>query len=162
MHPFHLLILQTYNRGSLLAVIVMSAIVLMIHYRLSIKKTLLAFAIILGITSFLIDYNSLLSILFEKMDFWDAITWYAEAHEGGILSLESMSRRSEAQIRAIDVFLNYPIFGVGPGLALDFMNSSSMASFLGEEGHTVAHNPHNLYISVLTEYGLFGIGFVSR
>lgn len=157
---FILLILLTYNRGSLVAAIAMCAIALIIHYRLSIKKTLLAFAIILGITSFLVDYNSLLSILFEKIDFVDAVMYYAEAHESGILSLSSLSVRAEARIRAIDVFLNYPIFGVGPGLALDFMNSNSMASFLGEEGHTVAHNPHNLYISVLTEYGLFGIGFV--
>jgi O-antigen ligase len=157
---FILLILLTYNRGSVLAAMAMSAIVLMVHYRLTIKKTLLAFAIILSITSFLIDYNSLLSTLLEKIDFVDAVMYYAEYRESGILSLDSMSSRAESQIRAIDVFLNYPIFGVGPGLAQDFMNSNSVASFLGEEGLTVGHNPHNLYISVLTEYGLFGIGFV--
>lgn len=158
---FILLILLTYNRSCLLAVIVMSAIVLMIYYRLSIKKALLIFTIILGIGSYLLDYSNLLSILLEKIDFLDAVMWYAEAHEGGILSLESVSTtRLEAQIRAIDVFLNYPIFGVGPGLALDFMNSTSVPSFLGEEGLTVAHDPHNLYISILVEYGLLGIGFI--
>ena len=157
---FILLILLTYNRGSVLAAMAMSAIVLMVHYRLSIKKTLLAFVIIIGLMSILIDYNSLLSILFEKIDFVDAVMYYAEAQEKGILSLDSISIRTQAQIRAIDVFLNYPIFGVGPGLAQDFMGSKSVASFLGEGGLTVGHNPHNLYISVVTEYGLFGIGFV--
>jgi len=97
-----------------------------------------------------------------------------EIKPGGFFAYESSGGRSAAAKRGLDVFYSYPLLGSGPGNLKHMMmspsipsqsNTFNMSAFEYQNYIDIITgyhptDPHNFYIKIIAEYGLFGIVFL--
>ena len=65
--------------------------------------------------------------------------------------------RTTSNLAAVNVFLDYPILGVGPGMYSPFY-SRDYANELGLRHFTTNRRAHNLYVETAAETGVVGLG----
>jgi hypothetical protein len=157
----------TYNRGSLLSILLMNTLVLGGVVLKNKNKILLGIMIgLLGISTFYMvqDYQ-----VFETVEQEEAKD-YSRGTEG-FWGFGSLLTRTGASSRGLDVFWDNPFFGCGPGNMVAFMgtpkvpthmdlgwlSSPALAEYYSIKSGERPTNAHNWYVGIMVEYGMVAI-----
>jgi putative inorganic carbon (HCO3(-)) transporter len=134
-------ILLTFSRGTALAVVVLVVFLVLLRY-LKIRHVLVASLLI----AFVIAVNPAYR---NRMDTFS----FLQKH--GMRTADySVRERATILLASVHIFMDYPMFGVGPGQSPKFI-----ASYGNSQGYTKVRKEmeaHNTYLQQLDETGLIG------
>lgn len=166
---FAFVIMQTYNRGSFLGVLIMAAVV---FTGMSRQNKWIVYG--LSGTALILITAPFFSGLFQEQGIFKTLSDIlnvGDVKKEGYFDFSSTFDRMGATVRGLDVFLYAPVFGSGPGNITLFMSSPSVPGNLGwiisnpislgfyqlivSGMHST--DPHNLYVRLTAEYGLAGM-----
>jgi putative inorganic carbon (HCO3(-)) transporter len=142
--PIVISIILTFSRGAFIGLVV---VILLIIY----ERRLNPFKIFTGLALIL-----LLLIPILPKGYLDRILTLDDAVEDtGVQQEQSLKGRTGEMIAGAQMYLDYPLLGVGPG---NFGAHYLSYSFrLGIDNRTVARRTHNLYLEIAAEKGSLGL-----
>ena len=167
---------NTYERSSMLLVIISSATFLFFRFRSYLSFNRIMTTLVVLFLTINILPRSTFSVLNNVVNenFNANIVDGTKIKGEGWFTFSSSQDRNGARKRAMDVFYFSPFFGSGPGNLKTMMASPMVpmkANFAAMEDeefqfyHDIAtgNHPtdsHNIYVRVIAEYGIFGIIFL--
>tara|TARA_Y100000590_G_C15731053_1_gene1017041 strand:+ start:2076 stop:3416 length:1341 start_codon:yes stop_codon:yes gene_type:complete len=169
-------VFNTYERSSILLLIISSVIFLFFQFRqyLSFNRIMTALVILF------LTVNILPKDIFSRFNDTFNESFNTNIVDGSLIKGEgwfnfsSSKDRSAARKRGMDVFYFSPFFGAGPGNLEKMMTSNIVpmkanlsimedAEFQFYNKIATAYHPtdpHNFYVRVIAEYGIFGLIFL--
>ena len=158
---FSILFLILINHRASQAGIVIGFIAFIFFWRISVAKKLYFTTIFtISLIVIILLYSDL---VFEKLKFLRIVQSYEAVLFGTPLDIIS-SNRISIWIGSINLLSDFPFFGVGPGMFVDYMSQYSLTNYLYRDafGDLVRYyesTPHNLYLQVWLFYGLIAFIF---
>jgi hypothetical protein len=169
-------IFYTYERSTMLLVIISSATFLFFKFLpyLSLNRIMTVLVVLFFTANILSrsDFSEVKNFVNKNLNY--NVVDGSVIKAKGWFTFSSAADRKGARKRAIDVFYFSPFFGSGPG-NLKIMMASSMVPMkanlflMGDKEYqfytdvaTAYHptDPHNFYIRLIAEYGIFGLIFL--